>query len=398
MQTQRSETENTLRAMASMAADGNADWRTLPPDAYTNPEIHALEVEKIFKASWLVLGRVDEVEQRGSYVAREMVGQAVVMVRGQDDKLRVFSNICRHRWMKLLEGKGRKAVITCPYHAWAYGTDGALRRAPDMERHPDFDPSCVRLEELNFEIWQGFVFVNLDGKASPLAPRLTGLTKRVKGFGLEDWVTARTVESGDVAWDWKVMQDNGECYHHEGLHPETFQRVFPGERSRCEVEGDWIFQWNPVREEALEKTAAGEPIMPGLFFEPLEGLNDFERTNFHLFYVLPNYLFYLQPDCGIMIRCFPTAAGRMYMETDLLVPRAARELPDYEERLDRLDAFFNRFNDEDTTANSAIQKNLESGRVAPAPLSHLEAHNRHVAWWIASKLTAGDNAAAMAAE
>ena len=138
---------------------------------------------------------MDEVSQRGSYVAREVAGTPVAMVRGQDDQLRVFANICRHRWMKLLEGKGRKAVITCPYHAWGYGTDGVLRRAPGMEQHPSFKPDCVRLEELNHEIWQGFVFVNLDGKAAPLAPRLTGLDERISEFRLEYWSTARTTVS-----------------------------------------------------------------------------------------------------------------------------------------------------------------------------------------------------------
>ncbi|MBN33526.1 MAG: hypothetical protein CMM46_01870 [Rhodospirillaceae bacterium] len=388
----------TLDEMARVAADGNAGWMSLPPESYTDPDIYRLEIEKIFKTTWLNIGRIDEVSQRGSYVAHEVAGTPIAMVRGQDDQLRVFANICQHRWMKLLEGKGRKAVITCPYHAWAYGTDGVLRRAPGMEQHPSFKPDCVRLEKLNHEIWQGFVFVNLDGKAAPLAPRLTGLDERISEFRLESWSTARTINHGEVPWDWKVMQDNGECYHHEGLHPQTFQKVFPGERSRCVVDGDWIFQWNPAREEILETSAAGEKVFPGLFFKPMDGLTEFQRTNFHLFYVLPNYLFYVQPDCGIAIRCLPTGSGRMHMETDLLVPPGARDLPDFEERLDQLDAFFNTFNDEDTTANSAIQKALDSGRAHRAPLSHLEAHNRHVAWWIADKLTGDREAAAVAAE
>ncbi len=381
-------TARTLETMAAMAADGNEAWLTLPPDAYCNPEIHALEIERIFRAGWIAIGRADEVRKPGSYVAREVVGTPVAMVRDQAGVLRVFANICRHRWMKVLDGRGRKAVITCPYHAWVYGLDGRLRASPGMERHPAFEAASERLEELAFEIWQGFVYVNLDGRAPPLAGRLESFDRTLAGYRLDTWVTARTLEFGEVPWDWKVMQDNGECYHHAGLHPETFQVVFPGERTGTTCDGDWIFQWAPAREEELETLANGEKVMPGCFFEPLEGLDDFQRTSFLLFYVLPNYLIYMQPDCGLQIRFLPVAAGRSAMEADLLVPESAMALPDFDARLERFAAFFHRFNDEDTPVNAAIQRALQSGRARPAFLSHREAHNRHVAWWVAQKLTA----------
>jgi len=389
-------TQATLTAMAALAADGNAGWTTLPPDAYCNPDIFALEKETIFRSGWIALGRADEVEQAGAYVARDVLGEPLAMVRGHDGELRVFSNMCRHRWMRLLEGAGRKAVLTCPYHAWAYGLDGKLRNAPGMERHPCFDKADVRLAEIRHEVWQGFVYVNLDGKAAPLAPRLADLEPRIAAYGLEDWVTATTVDCGEIPWDWKVMQDNGECYHHEGLHPQTFQETFPGEDAGAEIGRDWTLLWTPARQALLQDGPDGK-VMPGLFFPPLSGLDSFQRRNFLLLYVLPNFFIYLQPDCGLLIRVVPLAAGRSAMAADVIVPRAARELPDYAERLARLVAFFERFNEEDTPVNTAIQKALESGRAGPAPLSHLEAHNRHVAWWVARALTGGDVARAVQA-
>ena len=391
-------TAATLSAMADMAADGNAAWMTLPPDAYCNPEIFALEKEKIFRAGWIALGRADEVAQAGAYVTRDVLGVPLAMVRGHDGVLRVLSNMCRHRWMRLLEGKGRKAVLTCPYHAWTYGLDGRLRGAPGMERHPCFEAGDIRLEEVRHEVWQGFVYVNLDGKADALAPRLTDLEPHLANYRLADWVTAATVDCGEIPWDWKVMQDNGECYHHEGLHPRTFQETFPGEEAGALTGADWTLLWTPAREHLLEDGPGGK-VMPGLFFEPLSGLDDFQRRNFLLIYVLPNFFIYLQADCGLLIRVVPVAAGRCTMAADVLVPAAARELPDYAERLARFTAFFERFNDEDTPINTAIQKALESGHAHVAPLSHLEAHNRHVAWWVARVLTGGERKrAALAAE
>ena len=381
-------TQTTLAAMAAIAADGNAGWTTLPPDAYCNPEIFALEKQAIFRAGWIVLGRADEVSRAGAYVARDIMGEPLAMVRGHDGALRVFANMCRHRWMRLLEGSGRRAVLTCPYHAWAYGLDGRLRNAPGMERHPCFEKDGVRLEEIAHEVWQGFVYVNLDGRAAPLAPALADLDPHIAAYRLEDWVTAATVDCGEIPWDWKVMQDNGECYHHEGLHPETFQEIFPGEEAGAQVGRDWTLLWTPAREHLLEDGPDGK-TMPGGFFEPLTGLDNFQRRNFLLIYVLPNFFIYLQPDCGLLIRVVPLRAGRCTMAADVLVPGAARELPDYAGRLERFIAFFNRFNDEDGPVNTAIQKALETGRAHVAPLSHLEAHNRHVAWWVADRLSRG---------
>ncbi len=391
-------TRATLAAMAAIADEANAGWTTLPPDAYCNPEIFALEKETIFRAGWIALGRADEVARPGSYVARDVLGVPLAMVRGHDGVLRVFTNMCRHRWMRLLEGSGRKAVLTCPYHAWAYGLDGRLRNAPDMERHPCFETSEVRLEEVAHELWQGFVYVNLDGAAAPLAPRLADLDPHIAAYGLADWTTAATVDCGEIPWDWKVMQDNGECYHHAGLHPQTFQETFPGEEAGAEIGRDWTLLWTPARENLLQEGPDGA-VMPDLFFEPLTGLDDFQRRNFLLIYVLPNFFIYLQPDCGLLIRVVPVAAGRCTMAADVLVPPGARELPDYAERLARFTAFFERFNDEDTPVNTAIQKALESGHAHSAPLSHLEAHNRHVALWVARALTGGEPArAALAAQ
>jgi nitrite reductase/ring-hydroxylating ferredoxin subunit len=391
-------THTTLEAMAAVASDGNAGWLTLPPDAYCNPEIFALEKETIFRAGWIALGRADEVSRAGDYVARDILGVPLAMVRGHDGVLRVFTNMCRHRWMRLVEGSGRKAVMTCPYHAWAYGMDGRLRSAPDMDRHPCFDKAEIRLEEIAHEVWQGFVYVNLDGKAAPLAPRLADLDPRLAAYGLEDWVTAATVECGEIPWDWKVMQDNGECYHHAGLHPETFQETFPGEEAGAQIGRDWTLLWTPAREALLQDGPDGK-VMPGLFFPPLAGLDGFQRRNFLLVYVLPNFFIYLQPDCGLLIRVVPLAAGRCAMAADVLVPAATRNLPDYGERLEQLVAFFERFNEEDTPVNTAIQQALESGYAHRAPLSHLEAHNRHVAWWVAQALTRDDaGQGALAAE
>ena len=373
--------------------------RTLPSRCFTDAGIFGREMATIFGQAWQPFALAADLARPGDYVADRLLGEEVVVLRDRDGVLRGFFNVCQHRGHRLLKGKGSlKAAIACPYHAWAYGLDGRLRNAPGMERHPCFDREAVRLREIRHETWQGFVYVNLDGRAAPLAPRLADLEPRLAAYRLEDWVTAATVDCGEIPWDWKVMQDNGECYHHEGLHPQTFQEVFPGEEAGGVAGRDWTLLWTPAREGLMEEGPDGK-VMPGCFFTPLAGLDPFQRRNFLLIYVLPNFFIYLQPDCGLLIRVVPLAAGRCTMAGDVLVPASARALPDYAERLARFTAFFERFNAEDTPVNTAIQKALEGELAEAAPLSHLEEHNRHVAWWVAAMLT-GDPAAraALAAE
>ena len=184
------------------------------------------------------------------------------------------------------------------------------------------------------------------------------------------------------------MQDNGECYHHLGLHTETFEVDYPGRWSETfENNGDFTLLWNPSRPERQTIGPDGQRYVPGLAFLPQPGLDERQRTCFQLLYVLPNFFIYLQPDLVMNMRVFPVAAGRIRLIADMIVRPESRALPDFAERLERVVAFFNRFNDEDVTANAAIQRNLALPGAVAAPLSQLEHHNRYVALWVARRLT-----------
>jgi phenylpropionate dioxygenase-like ring-hydroxylating dioxygenase large terminal subunit len=378
-----------LAELRAMAADGNAGWMSLPPAAFRSDALFALERERIFRAGWICIGRADQVARPGDYLALDVVGEPVVMVRDLDGTFRVLSNVCRHRWMSVCTGRGNAKVLSCPYHAWTYRLDGRLWAAPEMDRHPSFDRASVALPPVRNEIWQGFVYVNLDGAAEPLGPQLAPVDPRIAEYDLGRWVTAETVDCGEYPWDWKVMQDNGECYHHLGLHAETFEPNYPGRWSRTfETGGVFTYVWNPSRPEKRTRGEDGLDYVPGMSFPPKIGLTEEQRTSFILVYVLPNFFIYLQPDLVMNMRVFPLAAGRIRLMVDFVVQPEARTLPDARERLDRAIAFFHRFNEEDVIANSAIQRNLASPLARAAPLSSLEHHNRHLAWWVARALTA----------
>ena len=262
-----------------------------------------------------------------------------------------------------------------------------------MDGHPSFRKDAVALPAVRHEVWNGFVYVNLSGTAAPLAERLAPVAPRLAAYGLDRWVTVRSVDCGEYPWDWKVMQDNGECYHHLGLHTETFETNYPGRWSRTfEDGGDFTLLWNPSRPERQTTGPDGLRYVPGMRFVPAPGLDELQRTSFQLLYVLPNFFIYLQPDLVMNMRVFPVAAGRIRLIADFIVLPESRAMPDFVARLDQAVAFFHRFNEEDVAANAAIQRNLECADAVAAPLSHLEHHNRYVALWVARRLTAARGA------
>jgi nitrite reductase/ring-hydroxylating ferredoxin subunit len=230
---------------------------TLPPRCYTDPDLHARELERIFRREWLPLCRADQLREPGEYLALDLAGEPLVAVRGRDGRLRVLSNVCRHRFMPLVSGAGRANAFQCPYHLWSYGLDGQLLGAPGMEGARGFERAATRLPELRSETWQGFLFVNLDGAAPPLAPRLAALDERLARYRLAELVTLASLDY-ESAWNWKVMLENAaESYHHMGPHAGTLEPVLPALRTEVPPQqGDFLFWRNPTRAGDLPAAAA----------------------------------------------------------------------------------------------------------------------------------------------
>ncbi len=134
--------------------------RLLPGKAYHDDGIFAWETEEIFFRDWLAVGRAEEVPEPGSFLVRDVLGESVLLVRGRDDEIRAFYNVCRHRGTAVEERECGKAVrFQCPYHAWIYELDGSLVRAKHTEDLDDFSLDTYGLAPIRCETWQGFVFL-----------------------------------------------------------------------------------------------------------------------------------------------------------------------------------------------------------------------------------------------
>jgi choline monooxygenase len=175
-----------------------------------DPDIHEQEIREIFQRSWLYVGHISDLPEVGSYVTEELSGQPVLIVRGQDNELRAFFNVCQHRGHTLLSGRGQiKNRIVCPYHAWCYGLDGALKTARLTRDVPGFDMGDFGLKPIQHTLIAGMIFINFDPDATPEDGDLPGFEKTILGHlpDMPDYAANHRFDF-DVAANWKVVVDN----------------------------------------------------------------------------------------------------------------------------------------------------------------------------------------------
>ena len=192
--------------------------RTLPPWVYTDPAFHAAEEQFVLRREWLSVGRADELPEPGDYFTTQVLNDPLIVVRGADGEIRTLSAVCRHRSALVASGRGNANKFLCPYHAWAYDTSGRLVGAPMMEGNTEFDKKKCSLPTVRTEIWQGWIFVNLDPDAEPLGPRLAELDAILEPYGIENLRSAGPPLAFDQHYNWKLITDNWENFHIIGTH------------------------------------------------------------------------------------------------------------------------------------------------------------------------------------
>ena len=197
---------------------------TIPSPWYFDQSVAQLEHDNVFATTWLVVGRVDQVQKKGEFFTADIGGEPIVVARGEDNQLRAFYNVCRHHAAAVVtEAQGCAKQFRCPYHGWTYGIDGALKGMVEFEGVCNFDRAKNGLVPVKVDTWENFVFVNLDGKAMPLKDFLGAipgivaplqLTKKMKYFDRRVYT---------LNCNWKVYVDNylDGGYHvphaHKGL-------------------------------------------------------------------------------------------------------------------------------------------------------------------------------------
>jgi Rieske 2Fe-2S family protein len=282
---------------------------TLPPRVYHDPAILAYEQEAWFVPAWLCVGREEDAPETGSYVLISIAGESLIVVRGNDGKLRAFFNVCRHRGATLIgehEPCGRLVRFQCPYHAWIYDLEGRLRTPRHTEPLIDFDPDDYGLVPAALETWQGFVFVNLDGQAKPLGAHFGDMTEFFARFDLAALRRGEQIDY-DVKANWKAIVENySECYHCPGVHPQLNQITPYNLGAWLPSRGPWNGSYMEVVGDyetlSLDGATHGRPEVPGFTAE--------DRKRVYYFVVWPHLLISLHPDYLMTHRVWPLAPDR----------------------------------------------------------------------------------------
>jgi choline monooxygenase len=219
----------------------------LPARHYFGEDMLACEQRNVFARSWQLLSRRELLTAAGDHVVESIGNVPVLIVRGNDGKLRAFPNVCRHRAgpLALCNGKGAKS-LQCKYHGWTYTLDGQLRSAPEMAGAKDFDVGDIRLPALRVHEWQGLVFVSLDDDVPPFEEVYAGIVERIAPIDLSAMRYQRR-ETYDIDCNWKVYIDNYlEGYHLPHVHP-GLSKVLDYRAYDTEL-FDWqILQSSPLR-------------------------------------------------------------------------------------------------------------------------------------------------------
>ena len=226
---------------------------------YTDPDVFQDEKRRVFQATWQVVAPLSAFADKGDYVAVDIAGTKIFVIRDESGTLRAFRNLCRHRGAALLsEGAGQCRSIRCPYHNWIYRLDGSLERAPWFEENEPLKLEDWPLYRLSLEVWRGLVFVSIAPQQS-LSEQLGALIPEINDAPIERYQWA---ERHRLVFDanWKIYTDNFvEGYHIPGIHPDFFKaidfekfettasdnlvRMSAPTRGDLFYEGRWLWMW-----------------------------------------------------------------------------------------------------------------------------------------------------------
>lgn len=210
--------------VAARSPDTAPTMREEPADFYTDAHRFARELRGIFQRTPVFAATSAQLRNAGDYLALELAGVPVMLVRGKDGRVRGFRNTCRHRGARLLEGSGSGLrAMVCPYHAWSYNTEGRLIGVPSKEFFPGVDAETHSLCEIQAAEGAGLIFVRIEGTTPLTVEEHLGaeLFAELEAHGWEGFVAANPA-STEVTANWKLTMDTyGECYHCPVLHRET---------------------------------------------------------------------------------------------------------------------------------------------------------------------------------
>ena len=372
----------------ALLAEQPYGW-SLPQPFYTDEQFFALDMDHVIAPNWLFVGHTCEVPEPGDWVRVDVGSDSVIIVRGKQGEVRAFHNTCRHRGsLVCLAERGHSRRLVCPYHQWSYHLDGTFAGGRYLDA--DFDPADFGLGTVHCATVGGYVFICLAVVAPDFGAFAAGTAPFLEPHRLEDVKVAHTQVIVEHS-NWKlVMENNRECYHCVGAHPELMHTISefdgPGTSLAGNVEdllarkfAEWDAEgivhehtteggneWRVVRIPFTNSSAAmtidGSPACAKL----LGTLHETQRElgSVRLLH-LPNTWNHVQSDHVVSFSVLPRSAAETLLVTRWLVHRDAVEGVDYD--LDHLTRVWVATNDQDRTLAENNQRGIASRGYRPGP-------------------------------
>jgi Rieske 2Fe-2S family protein len=280
---------------------------TLPQKYYTDPAHFQREMEAIHFDMWLCAGRTKQIPNAGDYFLRQVANASIIIVRDQQGDVRAFHNVCRHRGTLLCKQEAGtfSGSIQCGYHAWTYNLDGALLRAPHMEKVAGFCEADYPLHEIAAEVWDGHIFINLTAHPAPFSQHLAGLDVKFRPWRMEELeMVERRVYHLKANWK-LIIQNYSECLHCPIVHPllQKLSHYMSGDNEPPQP--TYLGGRMDLREGIKSLTMDGKThrsCLPGLTGE--------NQRRVYYYCLLPNFFLNLHPDYMLTFTLWPRAADK----------------------------------------------------------------------------------------
>ncbi|MEA2402594.1 MAG: hypothetical protein QOK00_2997 [Thermoleophilaceae bacterium] len=333
--------------------------KTLPRECYVDPEWYEFEKEAIFARQWLCVGRADQVKKPGDYIRIDVADEPLIVIRDYDNDIRVLSAVCAHRAHVVAEGSGNCGkVLRCPWHFWSYGLDGRLITAPSMSETIPLDAlkKEAYLPQLKVELWNGFIFANMDPDAAPLRPTLSKLEKELERYHMEDMLSVPAADFPDNPWNWKSELEN-EPYHTAYLHMTIHDFAHVRLASFVDWDDEDGAVWHPTGFYHLDGgfNATEKALLP-----VIPTLTEKERKQVIFAMIPPTLLLGMMPDYVMWYLVLPNGPERMTLRIGMSYPADTFKLPMFEHlhkaNADGLVTVAN----QDNTAHESVQRGFRS--------------------------------------
>ena len=363
---------------------------SLPQPFYTDERLHEIDMQEIFHKEWLIAGMTCEIPKKGNYLTLEIGKNPVIVVRGADNAIHAFHNVCRHRGSRLCAGeKGKVAKLVCPYHQWTYELDGRLLFA-GSEMGDDFDMKAYGLKPVHVKNAGGYIFISLADNPPAIDEFLHTLAHYMEPYDMENTKVAVQTTLREKA-NWKlVLENNRECYHCNGSHPELLNTLLEWDDTNdprasqafkdhvAESAAAWEAEKIPYLHTSfgLRNRIVRMPLLKGTVSMTMDGkpgcsklmgrIKNPDLGSMRILH-LPHAWNHCMGDHVIVFTVWPISAQESIVSTKWLVHKDAVEGVDYDPA--RLRQVWDATNDQDRRLAEENQKGINSTAYQPGPYS-----------------------------